>query len=314
MRCIVTGGAGFIGGHLARKLHSNDHVVLVLDNAWTSDFDLPGIAADICNRDQIIGIFKDFRPDIVFHLAGVADARAVLAEPVKAVHINVVGAAIVLEAALQGGTARVVLASSSWVYNSMAVGHIDESEPFLPCGGGHIYTSSMITRELLAHDFHQLYGLSFSVLRYSPVYGPGMWPGLALSNFIQAAKAGGPLVVFGDGQEARTFLYVDDLVDAFVRALREVARNQVYNIEGPRAVTVNELAARVSAMFGGVEVVRREEPSRRGELRYSGRTISCDKARHELGWAPLVDIEEGILRILKASDRSDEYRPATQNG
>lgn len=307
MRCIVTGGAGFIGGHLARKLYSSQHVVLVLDSAWTPDFELPGMAADICNREQITEIFKDFRPDIVFHLAGVADARAALTEPIKAIHINVVGAASVLEAALQAGASRVVLASSSWVYNAMAVGHIDESEPFLPYGGQHVYTSSMIARELLAHDFRQLYGLSFTVLRYSPVYGPGMWPGLALSNFIQAAKIGGPLIIFGDGQEARTFLYVDDLVDAFVRTLREAARDQVYNIEGPRAVTVNELATRVSALFGGIEVVHREEPSRRGELHYSGRTISCEKARNDLGWMPRVDIEEGILRILKASDLSESF-------
>ena len=308
MRCVITGGAGFIGGHLSSGLQRAGHEVLVLDIAWQPDSELPGVAADICDTGRIIEIFEDFRPDTIFHLAGVADARAALEDPVSAVQVNVTGTASVLDAARRAGVERVILASSCWVNNAMPVGFVDETEPFLPTGGGHVYTTTMIARELLAHDFRRLYGLSFTVLRYSPVYGPGMWPGLALGAFIRAARVGGPIVVFGDGLETRAFLYVDDLVDAFIRAaLMDIARDQVYNIQGPRSVTVNELAQRVSTLFGGVKVVYRDEPSRRGELRHRGRTISCEKAKRDLGWTPKVDIEEGIIRVLAASGLLPEH-------
>ena len=299
MRCIVTGGSGFIGGHLARRLQQMQHQVLVVDKVWQPNSGLAGVAVEICDLSLLTDVFKSFNPDIVFHLAGVADARAVLAYPVESIHINIVGTSCVLEAARQAEVKRVILASSSWVYNAMPVGLIDENEAFLPSGGGHIYTSTMIARELLAHDFHRLYHLPFTLLRYSPVYGPGMWPGLALSSFIQAAQAGGPLVIFGDGQDSRAFIYVDDLINAFIAALQTVASNQVYNIEGPRSITINELATHVSDLFGGIKIVHRAESTRRGELHYSGRTISCEKIRQDLNWMPHVDIDEGILHVLK---------------
>lgn len=300
MRCLVTGGSGFIGRHVARKFHEEGHDVHVVDTHWTPDDPHPGTALSVTAKDELAALLAAWRPDAVMHLAGVADARAVLADPVTAMDVNVTGTAAVLEAAAGAGVSRVVIAGSCWVYNAMRVEAIDEDEPFLPTGAGHFYTTSMIAKELLARDYARLRGLDCTVLRYSPVYGPGMWPGLVVSAFLRLAAEGGPLTVFGDGTERRAFLHVHDLADAFHRATAPVAANQVYNLEGPEILSTRELAERVSALYGGVPIVHREEPTRRGELVYSQRFVSTAKARAQLGWKPVITIDEGLRMELAA--------------
>ncbi|MEV0275735.1 NAD-dependent epimerase/dehydratase family protein [Streptomyces sp. NPDC050610] len=304
MRCLVTGGSGFIGRHVARRFESAGHEVMVLDNRWTPEDPFPGSAIDITAKDELVELFTSWRPDNVMHLAGVADARAVLADPVTAMDANVTGTTAVLAAAAASGASRVVIASSCWVYNAMRTEAIDEDEPFLPTGAGHFYTTSMITKELLARDFARLHGLQSTVLRYSPIYGPGMWPGLVVSAFLRAAAEGGPLTVFGDGSERRAFLHAHDLADAFYRATAPVAAGQVYNLEGPEIITTLELAQKVSALFGGVPITHREEPTRRGELVYAQRFVSTEKARRQLGWSPRIGIDEGLAMQLAATGRT----------
>ncbi|GLV79955.1 NAD-dependent epimerase/dehydratase family protein [Streptomyces hygroscopicus] len=300
MRCLVTGGSGFIGRHVARRFHEGGHEVLVLDTRWTPGDPFPGEATSVTDERRLRELFADWRPDVVAHLAGMADARAVLAEPVAAMDANVTGTAAVLAAAAASGVSRVVIAGSCWVYNAMPVNAVDEDEPFLPSGAGHFYTTTMIAKELLARDFARLHGLESTVLRYSPVYGPGMWPGLVVSAFLRAAAAGGPLTVFGDGEERRAFLHVHDLAEAFYRATAPVAAGQVYNLEGPEIITTGELARKVSELFGGVPVEHREEPTRRGELVYSQRFVSTYKVRRDLGWTPGIGIDEGLRTQLAA--------------
>ncbi|MER7014998.1 NAD-dependent epimerase/dehydratase family protein [Saccharopolyspora sp. NPDC000359] len=300
MRCLVTGGSGFIGGHVAQRFRDEGWEVLVLDSQWSPADAFPGVAVDITDEAAVAAVFADWRPDVVAHLAGVADARSVLAEPVPAMHVNVTGTTAVLAAATRARTSRVVIAGSCWVYNAMPVDAVDEDEPFLPSGAGHPYTTSMITKEFLARDFARLHGLESTVLRYSPIYGPGMWPGLVVSAFLRAAASGGPLVVYGDGTERRAFLHTADLADAFFRAVRPAAANQVFNLEGPEIVTTGELAQRVSALFGGVPIEHREEPARRGELVYSQRFVSTEKARRLLGWEPRITLADGLRAELAA--------------
>ncbi|MFG2180893.1 NAD-dependent epimerase/dehydratase family protein [Streptomyces abikoensis] len=305
MRALVTGGSGFIGRHVARRFHEEGHEVLVVDTRWTPDDPFPGAALSVTARRELTDLFASWRPDVVLHLAGVADARAVLADPVTAMDVNVTGTTAVLDASAASGVSRVVLAGSCWVYNAMRIEAIDEDEPFLPTGAGHFYTTSMIAKELLARDYARLHGLASTVLRYSPIYGPGMWPGLVVSAFLRAAAEGRELTVFGDGSERRAFLHVHDLADAFHRATAPIAAGQVYNLEGPEILTTGELAERVSALFGGVPITYREEPTRRGELVYSQRFVSTAKARAQLGWAPRITIDEGLrMELEHRTDRS----------
>ncbi len=292
MKCVVTGGAGFIGRHVVQALEAAQHEVVVVDLADGAR------RVDICDSAALLEEFKRVGPEVVFHLAGVADARDALNHPVKAVTINVGGTAGVLEAARQTGVKRVILASTCWVANAMGNGLLDEQALFLPEGGGHVYTTTKIASELLAHDFHKLYGLPFTILRYGIPYGPGMWSGLVLKNFLDRAAAKQPLVIFGDGSASRRFVHVEDLARAHVLALQDVATNQIYNLEGMRFVTVRELAELVAKLLGGVEIQYKAEPTRVGEFQYFRKLISGNKAYIDLGWAPQVDLEDGVRRTI----------------
>lgn len=305
MRVAVTGGSGFIGRHVVHQLRDGGHEVLNIDVNGRE-----ATAIDICDTRRLTETFRRERHEVVFHLAGVADARDALAHPVKAVQINVGGTASVLEAARQAGVRRVILASTCWVANAMGNGLLDETQAFLPTGGGHVYTTSKIASELLAQDFHRLYGLSFTILRYGIPYGPGMWSGLVLRNFLDHAAAGKPLTIFGDGSATRRFVYVEDLARAHVLALQEVAANQIYNLEGMRFVTIKELAEAFARLWEEpVEIVYRPEPTRVGEFTYFRKLISNSKAYIDLGWEPRVDLEEGVRRVIEWY-RSEVREPA----
>ena len=292
MRCVVTGGKGFIGGHVVEALRRDHHEVTVIDVADDA------LNIDICDTEGLVREFNLLAPEYVFHLAAVADAREALKDPVKAVNINVSGTASVLEASRRSGVKRVILASTCWVANAMGSGVLNEEAPFLPCGGGHVYTTTKIATELLARDFQALYKLPFTILRYGIPYGPGMWSGLVLKSFLDRAFSGQPLTIFGDGSASRRFVYVEDLARAHVLALQEVATNQIYNLEGMRFVTIRELAELASKMVGGVEIDCKEEPTRVGEFQYFRKLISSNKAYIELGWEPKIDLEEGVRRSV----------------
>jgi len=294
MKCIVTGGSGFIGAHVVKALRKAGHEVLVVDGKGTDAKNI-----DICATKQLSLLFGEYRPDVVFHLAAVADARKALANPVEATMINVAGTASVLEAARQTGAKRVIVASTVWVCGAMKDGLVDETESFLPSWAGHIYTTTKIASELLAHDFCRLYNLPFTILRYGIPYGPGMWEGLVLRSFLDNALSGKPLVIFGDGSASRRFVYVEDLARAHILALQQVAENQTYNLEGMRSVTIKELAELVSRLLGGIPIEYRPEPTRIGEFQYFRRLISNSKAYVELGWEPVMDLEEGVRRTIE---------------
>ncbi len=227
------------------------------------------------------------------------DARDALKNPVKAVQINIGGTVGVFEAAPEASIKRVILASTCWVANAMGSGILDESAPFGATGGGHVYTTTKIASEILAHDFHALYGVNFTILCYGIPYGPRMWPGLVLRNWPDQVSAGQPITIFGDGSASRRFVYVADLAQAHMLALQEVATNQTYNLEGMRAVTIKELAEVFQRVWEPVEVVYRPEPTRVGEFQYLRKIISNAKAYVELGWEPKTDLEDGVRRTVE---------------
>jgi len=293
MRCLVTGGNGFIGSRVVQALRNAEHDVRIVDIKGAADY-----SVDICNTPQLAEAFSDAQAKIVFHIAAIADARYALNNPVKAVDINLKGTVSVFEAARQAGVKRVILASTCWVANAMNSGILDESASFLATGGGHIYTTTKIASEMLAHDFNALYGLNFTILRYGIPYGPGIWSGLVLRNWLDRAASGQPIVIYGDGSASRRFLYIDDLAEAHVLALQDVAANQTYNLEGMRAITLKELADTFQQMWDKIDVEYKIEPTRVGEFQYLRKIISNAKAYVELGWEPKTDLESGLRRTI----------------
>jgi UDP-glucose 4-epimerase len=298
MRILVTGGAGFIGSHVARALSNSGHHVTILDTATAADR-VDGLASvDVRDERAVRNLLESKSIEWVFHMAAISSGRTVARQPVESIHVNVVGTCAVLEAARKAQVNRVVIASSIFVYGAMPAGHLSEGSGFSATGGGHVHTTAFIAKELLARDFGARHGLATTILRLGPVYGERMWKGLAMEAFIEQARGGGPIIIRGDSNDHRPFIHSDDVAEACVSAISPTTANETYNIIGPADVTIRALADLVASHYQ-VPVVVHHDDSRAGELSLVGRTLARDKATAHFGWSPKVTIEEGVRRVIE---------------
>lgn len=156
----------------------------------------------------------------------------------------------------------------------------------------HVYTASKVGAELYINSYSKLYDLDFTILRYGIPYGPRGRVGTVVVNFVERALRGEPLRIQGDGRQARNFIYVEGLGEGNVAAFQAIGSKKTYNLDGARAVSIRELAETVQRLLGKVAI--RLEGERSGD--FQGQTTSNERAAHELGWRPKIDIEEGIRR------------------
>ena len=290
-KVVVTGGSGFIGSHVVDALSDAGHQVTVIDHRVRPHRDDVGFEdIDLMDIASVISATKN--AEHIFHLAAVSNVNYAYKYPVYSTALNVMGTTHVLEAARINGAKRVYMASTVWVYNGcpnlMAA---DESVPFYLNGAGHIYTSTKMACEMICHNYNQLYKVPFTVLRLGIPYGPRMREELLIPVFIKKALAGEPLTVSGKGEQYRNFVYVRDLAQAHVLAMKDSAVNQTYNLEGPRKVTVLEVAEGIRKAIGD-QVTIEFVPQRPGD--FEGKQVTAAKARTELGWSPHVGFEEGL--------------------
>ncbi|MCU1456311.1 MAG: dTDP-glucose 4,6-dehydratase [Actinomycetia bacterium] len=294
-RIAVTGGSGFIGSNVVDALVAAGHTVDVLDVRQPRRTDVGFVKLDITDVDGLTDAFEGV--DVVFHLAAVSNINEAFAHPLDAVTVNVTGTANVWEAARRSEVGRAVLASTVWVYSGASgPGPFGEDTPLDPAGMGHIYTSSKVAAEMVVHNYAELYGQAFTILRYGIPYGPRMREELVIPQFIRRALAGEPITVNGDGSQFRNYVYVADLCDAHVRALEPVAENQVFNLEGSEPVSVLRLAEAVRDVIGD-HVVIEHVPARVGD--YVGKEVSAAKARDLLGWTVSTPFERGIRETIE---------------
>lgn len=294
MRIGVTGGSGFIGSHIVDKLLEKEHEVRIIDVVKPHRTDIEMTKTDLLDYDSVLHATEGL--DCVFHLAAVSNVNEAYKNPVHCVKLNTVGTVNVLEAARHNDIERVIFASTDWVYGGARSDAVDEESPFFMPGAGHIYTSTKIASEFYLHDYQTLYGLDSTILRYGIPYGPRSRVGTVMPIFVKKALNNEPLTIFGDGSQFRNFIYVEDLAEGNVAALKPVAKNKTYNLEGMRPISVKEVAETIrNILQKDVEI--RYEQARPGD--YGGKTISSRKARDELGWEPKVDFEEGMRRYVE---------------
>jgi UDP-glucose 4-epimerase len=294
MRVAVTGGCGFIGSHVVDQLVLAGHDVVVVDpvRGWRNPaadyrqadlFDQPALTAALAGVQA------------VFHLAGAADVNAVAADPVRAVQLNVEGTARILEAARQGGVDRVLLASTVWVYGAtVGQGERTEAAPVDLSRAGHVYVATKLSAEMMVHSYHEMFGQSFTILRYGIPYGPRMRDALVVARFVRAALDGQPITIAGTGEQQRNYVYVEDLADAHVRALAPAAAGQTLALEGGAPVSVREIADTVCSLVRPVPV--EHVPARTAD--YEGIPVSGRLAKELLDWAPVTPFAEGVRRYL----------------
>jgi UDP-glucose 4-epimerase len=298
MRVAVTGGSGFIGAHVVDRLVAAGHEVEVIDLKPPDREDVRHWAVDLGDLDGLVRATEGL--DAVFHLAAVADVNDAAADPVQATDVNVAGTARVWEACRINKVPRAVLASTVWVYSAAdgdgnADGMLDEEASFHLDEAGHLYTSSKLAAELVVQSYHTLYNQQFTILRYGIPYGPGMRDSLVISKFVRMALDGDPITIQGDGSQYRNYVYVEDLAEAHVLALRDEAAGETFNLEGTDAISIRHLVECIEQLVDKPLSVEYIE-ARAGD--YAGKEISAAKAASVLGWKPQVPFEEGLRRYL----------------
>ncbi|GAA4418269.1 GDP-mannose 4,6-dehydratase [Actinokineospora soli] len=306
MRALVTGGAGFIGSTLVDRLLRDGHEVTVVDT-FTRGKRENLVGAEATGRcavreadvtdPAIAAVIADAAPEVVFHLAAQIDVRVSVAEPVLDVTQNVLGTVNLAEAARAAGVRKVVFASSGGsIYGTPTELPVAEDAPINPKSP---YAASKFSGEVFLNTYRQLYGMDCTHLALANVYGPRQDPdGEAgvVAIFARALLAGRPTRVYGDGGNTRDYVYVDDVVAAFVAAAGEAGGGVRYNIGTGVQVSDRELHTLV-AKAAGAEDNPEHAPARLGDLRASA--LDASAALRDLGWKPEVDITEGVRRTVE---------------
>jgi UDP-glucose 4-epimerase len=315
---VLTGGAGFIGTTLSRRL-IDDNEIVVLDNLHRDALaatdlathpNLTFVQADVLDAEAVHETLHGATH--VVHLAAIAGVDTVLESPVRTMRVNLIGTYNVLEAAhaTQETLERLVDFSTSEVFGRHAykVEEVHETAQGSVGEARWTYAVSKLAGEHLAHSYYDEFGLPTCSMRPFNVYGPGQIGGGAIRAFIETILAGEDVVIHGDGSQIRAWCYVDDLVDALLLLLeRPEAVGEVYNVGNPRSVvTVFDLAVRIRRLMGADnEIVFRPLHYTDVEMRIP----NIDKARRELGWEPRVDLDEGLAKTI-AWYREREPAPA----
>ena len=282
MKVLVTGGAGFIGSHIVDQLIAANHQVIVMDNMSSGkETNIhPKAAFYQMNMEtpKIHALFEQEKPDAVIHHAAQTVVQTSVREPVYDAHMNILGTVNLLEAARLYGVKKFVYASSAAVYGDPQYVPIDEKHPVCPLSG---YGISKYTPEQYLRVYHDMYGLDYTILRYANVYGIRQDPhgeGGVVSIFVDKAIEQTPITIFGDGEQTRDYIYVEDVARANVAAL-QTEGNDICNIGTGVHTTLNQLVKKLQDISGhSLETIY--EAERLGDIKHSYFTVN--KAKNKL--------------------------------
>jgi len=305
MRALVTGAAGFIGSNLVDRLLADGHTVVGVDDLSSGrpvnldsarahgGFEF--VEADIVNAD-LIGLLAEAKPEVVYHLAAQINVRRSVADPQFDATVNVIGAVRLAEAARRAATRKVVNTSSGG-----AIYGVPENYPTneaVPADPASPYGAAKIAAEVYLNSFRHLYGLDCTHVAPANVYGPRQEPqGEAgvVAVFTKALLAGEPTTVFGDGSNTRDYVFIDDVVDAFVRASGSAGSGQRFNV-GTGVETSDRALHTVVAAAVGAPDAPKSAPARLGDVRRS--CLDARKAELVLSWRTRVPLEDGVRRTV----------------
>jgi UDP-glucose 4-epimerase len=300
LKVLVSGGAGFIGSHVVDGLIGEGHSVVVVDDLSTGNREYVNPQARFYELDirspDLVDVFAQERPELVNHHAAQADVRRSMADPGFDAEVNIMGSLNLLECARKHGVQKLIYASTG--------GAVYGEPVYLPCDEDHPinalcpYGVSKHTVEHYLYLYGQNYGLEYTILRYSNIYGPRQDPfGEAgvVAIFSRQMVHGEQVVINGSGEQERDFVYVTDIVRANMLVM-DKGQGQIYNLGCGVGTSINELFATMRGISG----YAREHvhgPRKLGEtfMIY----LDGGKARQELGWRPLVGLEEGLTRTIE---------------
>ncbi|MFB6226546.1 MAG: NAD-dependent epimerase/dehydratase family protein [Candidatus Paceibacteria bacterium] len=294
-KCLVTGGAGFLGSHLVDKLIDEGHEVVVIDNLSLGKEKFVNEEAEFYQKD--ITDLEEIKPffygaDVVFHVAADPRLQASLENPVRSHEVNVRGTLNVLQASVEKGVDKVVFSSSGAIYGDkekLPISEEAQPDPNAP------YPAHKLMGEKYMEIYSKLHDIDTVCLRYFNIYGPrkttkGGYP-MVIPAFLEQRQEGKPMTIVGDGKQTRDYVHVFDVVKANIKAWKSgYGDADVFNIGSGIQVSVNEIAD----VIGGET---KHIAEREGEIRFSEADIS--KAKEKLGWKPRIEFEQGLEDLMK---------------
>lgn len=281
----IIGGAGFIGTFTKKELQSHGYNVTIIDIKENSD-----ITVDVINYNNVKKALNSKKFDAVYMFAAISDSKENHTDIKHAVNTNIISLTNTLDAMHELGIPRIIFSSTVWVYSVCNATEVNEDTNLSISNSDHIYTTCKLTCEAIIRNYQKVRGIDFTILRYGIAYGPGCHPDTVLSKFISNAISGKPLVVTGNGNIYRNFLYVTDHAIGNRLALSEKAKNQIINLEGAQSISIKNVAERVQVLHGKeVKILYTDE--RLGD--YKGKIVDNSKAKKLLNWEPTVNFLEG---------------------
>ncbi len=305
---LVTGGAGFIGSHLIERLIARGDRVVVLDDF--NDYYAPAIKrrnvesarqvgafdlveGDIRDAHVVRELFRRHQPEILVHLAARAGVRPSLASPLLYEDVNGRGTLLLLEAAREFGTRRVVFASSSSVYGMSQRIPFTEDDPAVEPASP--YGATKRAGELYCRTYHALYGMAISCLRFFTVYGPRQRPDMAIHKFVRGIERGEEIHVYGDGSSRRDYTYYEDILEGILGAMRLESGFHIFNLGESRTVTLAETVAAIEKARGK-KARTVQYPDQPGDVPLTYADVT--RARKHLGYAPRWTLEAGLEKFV----------------
>ena len=308
MKILVTGGAGFIGSHVVRRLLREGHVVAALDdfndfydpaikrgNVRTFNGSAEVIEGDIRDAGKTKEVITRGKYDSIIHIAARAGVRPSVLNPSAYIQTNVIGTFNLLEAARAGEVGQFLLASSSSVYG--LANKVPFSEDLALPQTLSPYAATKLAAEHLCGNYSHLYNLPVVVMRFFTVYGPAQRPDLAIHKFADCIYHGKPVQQYGDGSTRRDYTYVDDIVQGVIGALKYTRTPfEIFNLGENQTTTLSDLIVAIENALGKTAMIE-HLPEQQGDMPLTCANI--DKARALLGYHPRVRISEGIPKFIE---------------
>lgn len=308
MKILITGGAGFIGSHLAEKLLDEGHRVVVIDNF--DDFYDPKekrrnlihcrsnpefflVEGDIRDEKKLKNVFNKDKIDVVVHLAAKTGVRPSIKHPQLYQETNIGGTLSLLEVVKDFKVKNFIFGSSSSVYGERSKVPFRENDrvdrPISP------YGLSKVAGEQLCYVYHHLYGIPVTCLRFFTVYGPRQRPDMAIRKFIQAIDKGRQITTFGDGLSERDYSYIDDIVSGVLKAIPKNFGFEIVNLGNSTPIKLRELISLIEESLQKKAKIKKA-PSQPGDVTRTFADVS--RAKILLGWKPKTKIKEGLAKMV----------------